>query len=840
MIRTLSLLFAASLLAAPARAEEDRGDPAIFLRGVKVLGDRSFYYEQIDPQELLCLAAERLEPEVPWLFVSRVDEGVRLAGPEDRELGVVSVGELDELGPALQQLRQLVDEAGLPLDPELRLDVELLRGMVGGVDKYTRIDVDRQTSKRETIRGVYSGIGIRTREKEGAYRITEVFPGGPAHDAGLYEGDVILAIDGVPTLGMSNSERSKRIRGQQGTRVDLTIRRGGSEMVIRCVRGPVRQNNGEVLRLDSGFAYVDLRRFDSQTSEWLSPGLFKRRQDGSLAEGVILDLRGNGGGTGRAALYLADQFLPRGLIVEHRNRVFAEDKFVSRKQRASDEGFDPQVPIVVLMDGGTASASEIVAGALRYNDRTVLVGSRTVGKASGWRDFHLWGDVSMQVTVQGLALQGGHSVAGVGLTPDVQLDRLELDQRGAEVWVADEPDALRLVLVDEDDEWREGDAPERPEDPGLAVAERILAESQGWKRKDLLKATERAVVALGAEQDAILTEAYAARDIDWSPAPAAAPPPVGLEIAVEGPVVFEAGGDSFFDLQLTNGGPHPAWRVQVDVEAEYGRWDRLIIPVGHVPAGETVSVRGGAYVGRGAERRVEEVRLVVTPQGFEAPVDVMARFEVQPSPRLELAVHGAVTPDGEGREVLLEIENLSDEPTPELTALVELPEPKNVAIGAAELELAPIPPGESAIVEAGLRIEPGYLGDNLPIRLDVKADGRPSARYRPLELPLDGQVVTAHPRVSMEAPGVAEAGEEQQLTLRVEDEGALKHVAVFLNEDKVAYAPGGQGLVELEVPLSYAVGANEIEVEAADEDGRWARRWLYVWGRGEPEEQATP
>ena len=292
-----------------------------------------------------------------------------------------------------------------------------LREAVGSLDEYSAymtpeaFERFNRSAKRE-----YVGVGIEVRQFSGRVIVSEVFPQGGADEAGLAPGDFIVGVDGEDVRGKPLAEVVERIRGAPGTRVRLEIERPVEDTALEREIERRRIALASVVDREvrgGGVGYLRVRQFTEDTPAELAEGIRALRDEGM--RGLILDLRGNPGGRLRSAAEMAELFLEEGrtiLTVESRRgvreefRVTAEEPVFRR-------------PLVVLIDGRSASASEILAGALRDYGRAVLVGARTFGKGSVQSVFGFDGGRGLKLTTARYLLPGGDAINGEGVAPDV-------------------------------------------------------------------------------------------------------------------------------------------------------------------------------------------------------------------------------------------------------------------------------------------------------------------------------------------------------------------------------------------------------------------------------------
>lgn len=287
-----------------------------------------------------------------------------------------------------------------------------IAGMVEGLgDPFSRYLTPAQyRAQQESNQGRHpASIGISFAAEEEHPIVTGVLPASPAQQAGVQAGDVILAVNADPTLGLSAAQVSALLGGGAESEVTLLLQRGASQLTLSMHRAPFTSPTVVSTRLPGDLLYLRIYQFGTTTADEFT----KQLQAGLPAKGVVLDLRGNGGGFVSAAVTVVSAFLKTGEVLETRER--------SRTQVTDVHGnaIAPAVPLVVLVDGGTASSSEIVAGALQAHHRAELVGVRTFGKGSVQVDYPLDNGGALRLTVQHWLLPNGHSVdRRKGLEPD--------------------------------------------------------------------------------------------------------------------------------------------------------------------------------------------------------------------------------------------------------------------------------------------------------------------------------------------------------------------------------------------------------------------------------------
>jgi carboxyl-terminal processing protease len=293
-----------------------------------------------------------------------------------------------------------------------------IRGIVEELDQHSRfLDSAEYEDIRIATSGLYTGVGLDLRLREGRIVVVEPLAGAPAERAGILPGDIVVSVDEV-TVDASNIENAiSRMRGVSGTPVTLGMMRDGEFAPLRFVleRTEIQVQTVHGTYLGDGYAYVRLSGFADNTAGDLDRAAQAlREQAGRELEGLVLDLRDNPGGVLESAVQVADLFLDEGLIVRGNGRA----RQASFAEYAHPGASLEQVPLAVLINSGSASASEIVAGALQDHERGRLVGERTYGKGSVQSVLPLGGGNAIKLTTSRYLTPSGRSINETGIEPD--------------------------------------------------------------------------------------------------------------------------------------------------------------------------------------------------------------------------------------------------------------------------------------------------------------------------------------------------------------------------------------------------------------------------------------
>jgi carboxyl-terminal processing protease len=299
-----------------------------------------------------------------------------------------------------------------------QLEYDAIRGMIFGLEDQFTSFVSPESAKiiEENATGSFSGIGANVQlNKQRALQITKIFQDSPAEKAGLKAGDLIIEVDGKSIVGGDIDEQVAKVRGPEGSIATFTVVREGEDKPFKMdiTRAKIAIKLVESKMLDNNVAYVSLTSFNSATAaQQLQTAI--QALLGKNPKGLIFDLRDNPGGFLDQAVDVADLFLKEGVVLYERSKNGDEQVF-----RSSDQGIAQDVPLVVLVNGGSASASEIVAGAIQDHGRGVLIGEKTFGKGSVQQINHLSDGSQLRVTIAHWFTPNNRGIHGVGIEPSV-------------------------------------------------------------------------------------------------------------------------------------------------------------------------------------------------------------------------------------------------------------------------------------------------------------------------------------------------------------------------------------------------------------------------------------
>ncbi|MDY7220214.1 S41 family peptidase [Denitrificimonas sp. JX-1] len=334
---------------------------------------------------------------------------------------------LDDLRTFAEVLQRIKTAYVEPIDDKTLFE-NAIKGMLSNLDPHSSyLDPAAFLELQESTSGEFGGLGIEVGLDDGVLQVVAPLDDSPAAAAGLEAKDLIIKINDQPTKGLSLLEAVEKMRGKPGTTIRLTISRESRKPFdVTITRAIIKSHSVKHELLDEGYGYIRVSQFQVNTGRDVEKAFasLKKANQGQALKGLILDLRNNPGGILQAAVEVTDHFLNSGLIVYTKGRLAnAELRFSATADNASAD-----VPLVVLINGGSASASEIVAGALQDHKRAVVMGTDSFGKGSVQTVLPLNNERALKLTTALYYTPNGRSIQAQGIVPDITVERAKISQ----------------------------------------------------------------------------------------------------------------------------------------------------------------------------------------------------------------------------------------------------------------------------------------------------------------------------------------------------------------------------------------------------------------------------
>lgn len=347
-----------------------------------------------------------------------------------------------------------------------------IKGMLSDLDPHsTYLAPEDYEELEESTSGEFGGLGIEVGMENGFIKVIAPIDDTPAQQAGVQSGDLIIKLDEKPVKGMGLEEAVQLMRGKPGTILTLTIMRESENgpVEIDVERDVIKVTSVKSRMIEDGYGYVRLTQFQAETGGQFTKALNKLKEDhGSDLDGLVIDLRNNPGGVLQAAVATADALLDEGLI------VYTEGRIQSSRLRFSAKNGDVMAgtPIVVLINGGSASASEILAGALQDHKRAVVMGTQSFGKGSVQTVIPLDETHAIKMTTARYYTPDGRSIQGTGIKPDIEVKPAELKELDSRPFFTEADLSGHLIGQDEKTEGKDKDKQSGAENQASSIIDR--------------------------------------------------------------------------------------------------------------------------------------------------------------------------------------------------------------------------------------------------------------------------------------------------------------------------------------------------------------------------------
>lgn len=653
---------ASALSASPATADNwDLTSMRVFNQ--VLLQVRSNYVdpERVDALRMLVHAIDRVqnyEPEIVAIFdrdlesrPTKVDLSV---GASKQTFDLSDVTSHWQLSFKIREIFRFLQSHLDPAKTDLQeIEYAAINGMLGTLDPHSVLLSPKVFEEMQAAnRGSFGGIGIVISVRDGHLTVISPMADTPAGRAGFKTGDRIVKINDESTVNMPLDEAVSRLRGPAGTDVTLQITRDGwvepHEFVL--TREIINIESVKHDYLGDGIGYVAIRNFQGNTHDDLLAALtdLRSKSNGQI-KGLVLDLRNDPGGLLQQAIRVSDTFLQSGNIVT----TVGVGSRLREQTSATAANTEPNYPIVILINSGTASASEIVAGALKAHDRAVIVGDVSFGKGSVQNIYPFRDGSALKLTIAQYLTPGDVSIQGVGVVPDVHIVPATVTDEKIDIYSPDlvmREGGLEASLTHENVR----DASERPvatlrywhepeeSDPNAITDPnefkidfeidfaRQMLKGVGSiaERNAMLTASRATIDRMGNEQMLLIQEQLRQRNVDWSEGPTVLQP-LQVEIVTDRPANrVDAGNTVHITARVTNRGDAPLYRVRAISRSDYSLLDDHEFVFGRINPGQTREWKVKVEVPAEDPSRVDEISLKFFADGIDLETQASAKLRV--------------------------------------------------------------------------------------------------------------------------------------------------------------------------------------------------------------------
>ncbi|AKU90199.1 MXAN_5808 family serine peptidase [Vulgatibacter incomptus] len=810
----------------------------VFNRVVLQVKENYFDPSRIQPKQMLIDSLDAVEKQVPEVMVDGdVDSGelkVNVGG-KSATFSIADVDSIFKMSLRLGQIMGFVQknlDKGHTADELRNVEYALVNGMLSSLDPHSvLLKPEYFKEMKLSTKGEFGGLGFIIAMKDGELTVVKVLKGTkenptPASKYGIKPKDKILQIAGESTVNMDVTEAAERLRGKPGSKIKVLLQRKGwaEPKLMELPRARIEIESVVSKLLTNKIGYVRLKGFQGNTSRDLQAAIrdLKTEAGGKLA-GLVIDLRGNPGGLLEQAIQVSDTFVDSGTIV---TTVGMSNKLREVK-KATDQGnpdLEKNLPLAVLVNGGSASASEIVAGALKNLDRAVIVGRTSFGKGSVQVLYDFPDQSALKLTIAQYLTPGDVSIQETGITPDVELVASRVDKDAVSAFAPirtmreqdldrhlsnpadlfakepterpeakkNDPDqkplySLRYLrdepktkdgeaALDDEDAEEEELSDDFVEDYQVRFARDLLGAAPFGTRSQILAKMTPFVNGRSAEEEGRIDKAIANLGVDWTKAPAAAGAKAPKVVATLQPApssVSHAGDKLDLVLSVTNQGDAPIHRLRAWTESEGNPLlDRREFLIGSVGPGQTKRWTATVELPKALASRRDAVVVKLQDADGHAFDDVRSEINVAELAKPRFAYGWQVVErsgSGDGRSrpgqklsLVVDVKNVGAGVSSETTyASIKNKGNEKIFIEKGRQKLGELAPGATARATFELELKAGYAEPTMPVQLLVFDEKLEEIVVEKLEIP-----VTSDPLLVQAAKGFVRPQQDKEIVVR--------------------------------------------------------------------------
>jgi len=878
IIILLPLLYVSFLSPKPQESGQDQSADNLKVLPLVMHYVKRYYATQsaIKPKAMLVAGLERLEKTLDEVLVDFPDgensSSFRVQVLKDEKtFDMTKVSDLDTLTDTMEEVFQFIKPRLVSKDPSIQ-DVEyaVIDEMLETLDHHSGI-ITPQVYKEFMVEteGSFGGLGIVIGIKDGQLTVISPIEGTPAYNAGIKPNDRIVQIEDESTVNMSLIEAVGKLRGPKGTIANIHIMREGfpEPKKFSIVRDTIKIESVEAYNLGDGVGYIRIRDFQRNTLDSLRAGLKNLKKNDNNLKGIILDLRGNPGGLLDQAERISNLFLKSGVIVT----TWTGDS--KRPYRAVPEDYEFGGKIVILADFGSASASEIVAGALKNNERAVLVGERTFGKGSVQQIFDLNDGSALKLTIAHYLTPGDISIQDIGITPDIELNpvivsmdkpfdtpsqdhlREQLDgQKRVNIENKEKP--IYSIVYLETPKSDKKDSEETPEeamsreekrkkienDFSVKVAKDIISGSNSLSRKEILNQIQGEIKQISGSEEKKIEERWQKDGVDWSVGnkPSGTP---GISVKITpSPAKVKAGENLQIRAEVENTGAAPIYRLRAMTKSDNPVFDGKEFIFGKLAPGEKRQWNVKFEVPKGSLTREDEITLNFEDAYKTTLPDFKFNVETDGLPRPAFAFNYEIVDDGrfgssgngngiaepgEVAGLLVRVKNIGDGPSEKSILTLKNLSGDAVFLKTGRFGLDQLNPGDIKETAFTFTVKKPVFNLELGIVDETFREGLSDKIHFPQETAAK-RAFDEPPSITISNPPLSTTSQELALKGSVKDKEGVELVNVFVGDNKVALLPSAGKEIPISTKVKLNKGTNLITILAKDREGLISKESVVV------------
>jgi carboxyl-terminal processing protease len=828
---------------------------------------------RIDARKMLKDSLNALQKSVPEIMVTEADGYTSVTiGNATKRFVTKDMNDIADMSNVMSQVTDFISKnysGDIEADD---MESILINGMLDSLDPHSNF-LSKKIYEEFMVgtRGKFGGVGIVISVKDGLLTVIAPIEGTPAFEAGIKTGDTITQIEDESTINMSLTDAVNRLRGKPGTQVTIVTERAGKKprktTLTRAIISIDSVKHTVMTEGSKRIGYIGVTNFQSNTFKDFLDALKDLHKDGAKLDGLILDFRNNPGGLLNTAVEIVDSFLSSGTIVT----TVGRDDDVIDKEVAHKSGTEPEYPLAVLINEGSASASEIVAGSLQANGRAIVLGSESFGKGSVQTVFELGNGTALKLTIARYMPAGTESIQLEGVMPDIEFIPVTIDK--------EEIDLYKDVSLSEEDleEHLERKGPrQRTKQPAYQVrylkqreteetelanltkkeyskrpilegdfefemAKKVLIAATKPSRESMVRTSAAPVEEATKAQDALIAAALKKLGVDWEKSAANGKPALKLtsQIIEDGRAVKTADAGKKVSLELTAsnvGSGTFSQLIAIGQSKDNPFLSDLEFPFGLIRPGETKKWSTAVELPRGlvSENFPMELSFEEANGNKPKPEKIVVPISELPQPRFEISYSipkkmigkpfgGAVSVP-----LTLTVTNVGEGTTSDETAAALSDQCKEkVFIESGRTKLGAMAPKAAKSVKFGFHLLPGFDEANCKINIsvaDIKMhvgvtkDIALHPEQGELQPPPDKEL--SQPVITLKPYAAVTNAKGARLSVKIDSDGPLLDYYVFVGEKKLLYSTVGKDMksASFDVDIPLEPGNNKVAIAARDSE----------------------
>ena len=725
-----------------------------------------FYVEpdRVKPKEMLIESLSWLERIIPEVQVNVNDESEEIEILVDKTSKIIDISRIRQLGElynALNDVLYFVNENKYHEIKAEEIEYTAINGLLAQLDPHSVVFPPKDFAEFKIgTSGKFGGLGMVVGLRDGILTVISPIEGTPAFRAGLKSGDKIIAIDEDSTINMSLQEAVNKLRGDPSTSVILLVESEKSQTskTVTLIREIIAIPSVDSKLVDGSIGYIKIRNFQEDTSQALEEKIAQLTQESGTLKGIILDLRNNSGGLLGQAIAVADKFLSSGVIV-----VTVEPMGKQKIEKAKKSSTDlTKCPLVVIIDAGSASGAEIVAGALKDNNRAILIGNTSFGKGSIQQLIDLMNETALKLTVGKYLTPNFTDIQSVGVTPDILLVQSQVSED--EIILFNESKYFRekdlkkhldehskaelpyekiKYLSVADNETKEQEEkeenyykiPDLEKDTHVQFAKEIILNAPSYdSNDDLLYQLKPVFEDFKRNEEVKISTALNTLGIDWSTGKAAVPPSATANLFLFPPNgKLKAAEEMKIEISVTNNSEDALYQLRGITESKNLLLDKHEFIFGKVGSGMTKTSSKTIKIPQNFLSRKDELLIKFSEFNEHAPEDIKSAISIDALPKPVFSYSYQIIDEGDGLtgngdgiiqkgevvDLVFLVKNIGKGASEKnIIALRDLNH-KEVFIEKGKMELGELLPGESKSFKLKLSVRDTLEADSFSVDITI-------------------------------------------------------------------------------------------------------------------------